>query len=78
MPEGDWSSPDALPVPGIAPDDPPLVLIQVNEDWIPYLIGAVEKLLDPSMWNGDAETIAETLQQVNQLINQISAGYECP
>lgn len=78
MPYGDWSFPDPLPVPGVPPDDPPFHTVQFNELWLAYIIGALENLQRPSMWEGTDAEIDEVLSQIDELIAMFAAGYECP
>lgn len=59
---------EALPVPGVHPTDAPTVTIALNEAWIPYIVGALDRFLSPSYWNGTSAEVDEALQQAATLI----------
>jgi hypothetical protein len=67
---------EALPVPGVHPLSAPIVALQVNEAWIPYIVGALDRLTSPTYWEGTTEEVDDTLQQVDTLL--ASLGGQTP
>lgn len=45
-------TPSPLPPVGAHPEDEPLVCLQINEQWIPYIIGALWPMKFPEFWAG--------------------------
>lgn len=71
--------PNPVPVIVAAPTDPPVVCIQVNVDWVPYILGCLKALLAASTWNSDDENVVATMQENAQLLIDTIAAYEaCP
>ena len=68
MPAGGYSWPDSLQVVGVAPDVTPTHLCQFNPEWLAFVVGAVERLKFPDMWQGTPAEIQECLQQIDELI----------
>jgi hypothetical protein len=74
-------APFTNPVPLIvaAPDDPPLVCIQVNIDWLPYIIGCCFALRAASTWNSDDENAVAAMQDnADELIAILGEAEACP
>lgn len=77
-PSGDWSYPDPLQQPGAAPDAAPFHVCRFNEAWLAVIVGSLERLKVAEFWDGDSETIAETLQQIDECLNQLATEYNPP
>jgi hypothetical protein len=62
-------------------DDPlaaPLVAVQFNASWLPYVIGSLMQLVQPAAWaTSDPTVLAEALQDAQDLIN-LFGGAEAP
>lgn len=63
--------------PSSHPDDDPLVCIQVNQDWIPYLIGMVWPAKYPEYWAGTLEQNRTARKDVMTLMEIISQAEDC-
>lgn len=63
--------------PGTGPGDDPLICLQVNASWIPYIIGSVLQMLQPLAWNASGSTLADILGRVQDLINRIGTAEVC-
>src|SRR5271157_1618926 len=68
--------------PGTAPGDDPLVCIQINASWIPYVVGSVLQLMQPLAWTvGDRWTgywyQPDLLGRVSDLIARIGTAGPC-
>jgi len=50
-PRGSFQRP--LPPPTAGPQDLPLCVIEVNESWLPFVLGALKQLLLPETWIGN-------------------------
>lgn len=59
------------------PDDPPFVCIEINKQWIPYLIGMVWPARYPEYWGGTLEQNRQARGDVRNLINQLMDVGEC-
>lgn len=68
MPAHDFSWPDKLDVVGVAPDATPTHLCRFNPEWLAFVVGAVERLKTPNMWQGTQSEVQECLQQIDELI----------
>lgn len=68
MPAHDFSWPDKLDVVGVAPDATPTHLCRFNPEWLAFVVGAVERLKTPNMWQGTQSEVEECLQQIDELI----------
>lgn len=56
------------PIPTAAWNDEPLFCLQVNDEWVSHIIGALTVLDQPDTWLGDEDEIRATRQQVNEII----------
>ena len=63
--------------PGTAPGDDPLICIQVNAGWVPYICGCVLQLAQPPAWTADAAALPDLLGRVTDLIARIGTAGEC-
>lgn len=71
--------PRPVPVPIPGPGDAPLVCIQINADWMPYIIGACGALFAKSTWDTtDENVMSTTLSNVTLLIQSLQAFEACP
>lgn len=71
--------PNPVPVIVAAPGDAPLVCLQINADWIPYIAGACKAFLAASTWDSDDENVVATMQENAQdLIDMLAALEACP
>jgi len=62
--------PQPLEPPPSHPDEPPFVCIQINEKWIPYIIGLMWPAKFPEYWAGTLEENRNARRDVQNLINQ--------
>lgn len=64
--------------PDVEPDASPLVCIALNADWLPYVVGALMQLAQPSTWDtSDAGVLQTTLFRVMALIDLIGSAAGC-
>lgn len=63
-----------IPIVGVAPDSDPLTCLAVNTDWVPILVGMVEKADWAGWWEGTDEEIRAALSHVNQLACMMIGG----
>jgi hypothetical protein len=69
---------ETIPDPGTAPGDAPLVCIQINASWIPYVIGSTLQLAQPKAWTTtDPTALADLLGRVTDLIARIGTAEVC-
>lgn len=59
--------PNALPHPTTSPDSAPLRRIDLNEEWLPYMLGAIASLNDARVWEG-LTMDDDTLRNVETLL----------
>lgn len=60
-------------------DDAPYVCIQLNEQWLPFVIGAIETLRWPDLYKGTPEQIQFAALEATRLFLAIALGnIECP
>jgi hypothetical protein len=65
---------EPLPVVGVAPGAAPTVCIQVNEQWVPLLIGVAEFMLWPDFWTGTGEEVRQAVSHAIELIGLLAGG----
>jgi microcystin-dependent protein len=66
-----------VPPPGAEPDAEPLRYLCVSEAWLPYVLGALQQLLQSSAWDtDDPAVLALTLQRADELLARTMA--DCP
>jgi hypothetical protein len=60
------------------PCDAPTVSVCINQDWIPYVCGALSQLCQPTTWitSSDADLI-DVLERVTHLISAIGTAMPC-
>jgi len=64
--------------PGTAPGDGPLVCLQINAAWIPYIVGSVMQLGQPPAWTTtDPTALADLLGRLTDLIALIGTAGAC-
>lgn len=64
--------------PDVEPDASPLVCFSINADWLPYVVGAMMQLAQPSAWDtSDAGVLQTTLFRVMGLIDQVGSAVAC-
>jgi hypothetical protein len=64
--------------PGTAPGDDPLVCVQVNASWIPYIVGSLLQLAQPPTWPSMSQSaLADLLGRVTDLIARIGTAELC-
>lgn len=60
---------EPVPIPAADPMSPPFVCIQVNQEWLPYVIGALMQLVQPTSWLHSTEAeLQEVLARATDLI----------
>jgi len=59
------------------PFETPLMAIAVNENWMGFLLGQLEHLLDPNKWEGTTEEQHTAVDQLMELMNYMSADCDC-
>lgn len=68
---------DPLPIVGAHPEDDPLVCIQLNRLWIPYIIGLLWPAKFPEYWGGTLDENRDTRRDVQTLITILESSLEC-
>ena len=69
---------EAVPIPSSQPGDQPLVCIEVNPEWIPYICGALMQLMQPSTWiAASPSALAAVLGAVTDLIAIVGTAVQC-
>ena len=64
--------------PNSAPCDPPLICFSVNQGWLPYVLGALMQLAQPSTWIvADDAALADILGRATDLINCVGTAVPC-
>jgi len=64
--------------PSTAPCDPPLVCISVNQEWLPYILGALTQLAQPTTWDvADRATLEDVLGRVTDLLACVGTAVPC-
>lgn len=57
-----------IPIPGAAWNDAPLFCLQLNDEWVSHVLGALEVLDQSDTWQGTEDEIRAAREQVNQLM----------
>lgn len=71
--------PDPVPVPVAGPLDEPLVCIQINREWVQYVLGCLQALVAESTWASTNPTVVRSvITEANNLIAQIASLEACP
>lgn len=71
MPEGQLQPPSAHP------DDAPLVCLQVNQEWLAYLIGMVYPARYPEYWGGTLEENRQARKDTMTLMAMLQEAEDC-
>lgn len=83
MPLVNWQQQGSFQIPEIPPayepDSEPLVCLPaINRYWLPYVMGALDQLRNPSSWLvADDSAMSETLYRVTKLREMIGVGAPC-
>jgi len=67
----------AVADPGTAPSDDPVVCLQVNASWIPYIIGSCLQLAQPTSWISGSPSLADLLGRVQDLLAIFGTAEAC-
>lgn len=76
----DWnqsSFASQVPAPNADPGDAPLVCIQFNQAWLPYMLGSLFQLTQPIVWDPTSAGAADAQQQAQDLMAIIGAAGVC-
>ena len=74
--QGSYQAP--VPVPGADPADAPHVCLSINSTWLPYVIGSLMQLVQPSTWaTSDPAALAAVLTAATELIERFGTAGEC-
>jgi len=68
---------EAVADPGTAPGDDPVVCLQVNASWIPYIIGSCLQLTQPTSWISGSPSLADLLGRVQDLLALFGTAEAC-
>lgn len=68
---------DPLPRPTVDPDQPETVCIELNREYIPYIIGALETLIYPDMFVGTTPEQQLAKDRFENLILMFMLAKEC-
>lgn len=74
--QGSYVEPVA--VPGTDPAADPQVCVSFNKAWLPYIVGSLLQLVQPSSWaTSNPTTLADTLTAATELIERFGTAGEC-
>jgi hypothetical protein len=72
------SFPRAIAAPTAAPCDPPLVCVQFNQEYVPFVAGALSQLTQRTTWLApDEDTLQGILANMTWLIEIIGTAVQC-
>lgn len=75
-PQGSYNRP--VPIPTSAPGDLPLLCLQVNVEWMPYILGCLKQLMLPSTWGDVRDPVAQAATYAaNDLIALFAEAADC-
>lgn len=58
--------------------DPPLVCFSINQEWMPYILGAAQQLLQPSTWDvADEAARRDVLDRATDVLAELGAAMPC-
>jgi len=83
MPKQNWQQQGSFEIPEIPPayepDAEPLVCLPaINQYWLPFMMGALDQLRNPSSWLvADDDAMSTTLYRVSKLREMIGVRAEC-
>jgi hypothetical protein len=67
-----------VPIPTAAIDDAPQVCVQVNVEWLPYVLGSLMQLVQPSSWIAPTQAaLDDVLERATDLIGEIGNAVVC-
>jgi len=66
-----------VPPPTQHPDEEPLFCFELNEQWIPILLGALQPLKYPEYWGGTLEENRRARKDFGILLNQLMLTEDC-
>lgn len=66
-----------VPIPDVAWNETPTRCIRVNAQWCSYILGALECLDQPDVWQGTDEQIFDARQQVREIMLAVMGAQEC-
>ena len=70
--------PRPVEIPVSAPSDFPMICLQINADWLPYLIGCAKALTVDSTWaSEDTALVQSATANGNDLLDILSGGVDC-
>jgi len=69
---------EPVAIPSAAPADEPTVCIRVNQTWVPYILGSLTQLTQPTTWvDTGAGTVQAALDSAQDLMSLIGASAAC-
>lgn len=66
-----------VPIPTQPPTAEPLTCFSVNDEWLPYILGAVERLTHTDAWQGNEAQQLTAVQQAETLLDMLAES-SCP
>lgn len=66
-----------VPAPNAEPGDAPTICVQFNAAWLPFVMGAIFQLTQPSAWDPTSTGYADVLAQAQSLMGIFSAAEVC-
>lgn len=66
-----------VPAPNTDPGDTPLLCVQFNSAWLPYILGSMFQLTQPSAWDATSAGYADVLEQAQALMAIFSGAEDC-
>jgi hypothetical protein len=70
---------EAVPPPSALPDASPLVCVSFNQEWLPYVLGALQQLCQPTSWliGAGPVTLADILAEATDLVAIVGNAHLC-
>lgn len=69
---------EPVAIPAEHPGDAPLVCVPINQSWIPYVLGGVWQLAQPSTWiDTGGSSVSDVLHDVQDLMGTIGNAGPC-
>ena len=66
-----------VPAPDADPGDTPVVCVQFNSAWLPYILGSLFQLTQPTAWDPASPGYADVLAQAQSLMAIFSGAEDC-
>ncbi len=67
-----------VPIPSTEPDAAPLICVQINASWIPYVLGCLTQLTQPTTWDTTSPSdLADVLSRAQGLASIVGAAGAC-